>query len=353
MKPRIFIGSSTEGLAISYAIQENLQFDANVTVWTQGIFQLSSNALDDLIKALDDFDFAIMIFKPDDLLIIRNTQMNSVRDNVIFELGLFIGKLGKENVFFVTPIGETSLHIPTDLKGVNSGLYDNNRQDGNLKAALGPFCNQIREKIKNFIYENLNDLREESKESKKIAIEKPPYWEYLLAASLIEHRLISVNLSYEELDKNLFYIKSKRHDKQSYIDFFLSAIDDIKNLVQLFYVLVTQELVASFGPPGLPGKVLEIKEVADKFNRLCKNLIDWEYSAHQNLPPDELTEVREKMKGWSKILITEINKIPSETRRVVEAAKNPNRKPGETTINISIKPPENLEEIHAILDRIR
>ena len=101
MKPRIFIGSSAERLNISYAIQENLEYDAQTTVWTQGIFQLSSNALDDLINALKDFDFAIFIFHPDDVLKIRDQTYKTIRDNLIFELGLFMGRLGKDHVYCV------------------------------------------------------------------------------------------------------------------------------------------------------------------------------------------------------------------------------------------------------------
>ena len=67
MKPRIFIGSSIEALDVAYAIQENLIYDSNSTVWTQGIFKISNNSLDDLNNALNNFDFGIFVFKPDDI----------------------------------------------------------------------------------------------------------------------------------------------------------------------------------------------------------------------------------------------------------------------------------------------
>lgn len=148
MKPRIFIGSSTEQLDIAYSVQENLDFDAQTTVWTQGIFKLSINTLDSLIESLSNFEFAIFIFHPDDITQIRSEKVLTVRDNLIFELGLFIGKLGKENVFFLIPRTIEKLHLPTDLLGITPGTYDNTREDNNIQASLGSFCNQIRKEIK-------------------------------------------------------------------------------------------------------------------------------------------------------------------------------------------------------------
>ena len=67
----------------------------------------------------------------------RDTVSQVVRDNVIFEFGLFIGKLGPEPVFFVIPRGE-ELHLPSDLLGLTPLTFDPHRTDHNLRAALGP-----------------------------------------------------------------------------------------------------------------------------------------------------------------------------------------------------------------------
>ncbi|WP_068955897.1 TIR domain-containing protein [Pararhizobium polonicum] len=143
-QPRIFVGSSTEGLPVAFAIQENLDFEAEVTVWSQGVFLPSNVVLSRLIASLKDYDFAIFVFTPDDSLTMRGGQYSSVRDNVIFELGLFLGRLGGDRCFFVAPRHAEALHLPTDLLGIVPLSYNEKRQDGRLVAALGAACNQIR-----------------------------------------------------------------------------------------------------------------------------------------------------------------------------------------------------------------
>lgn len=147
MKPRAFIGSSVEGLNVAYAVQQNLLHDAEITVWDQGVFELSSTTIESLVKALSSNDFAIFVFSADDILKMRGKESSSVRDNVLFELGLFIGKLGRERVFFLMPDG-AELHLPSDLIGITPGKYEPKRADGSMQAATGPASHQIRLQIK-------------------------------------------------------------------------------------------------------------------------------------------------------------------------------------------------------------
>jgi len=163
MKPKIFIGSSVEGIHIAKAVQANLEHNAEVTIWDQGVFQLSGNTLADLFEVIHNSDFAIMIFSPDDELTMRKQTNQVVRDNVLFELGLFMGSLGKEKVFYLLPRG-VEMHIPTDLIGITPGTFEPNRSDGNLNAAVGTFCTQVMTQINKIgpekIYGEIYELME-------------------------------------------------------------------------------------------------------------------------------------------------------------------------------------------------
>lgn len=146
--PRVFIGSSTESLEEVYAIQENLEDDAEVTVWKQGIFELSRTSLESLLRAVVRSDFGIFVFSATDTLRLRQKKYVTARDNVVLELGMFIGQLGHQRTFFVVPKGTPDLRIPTDLAGITSGHYDAERKDKNLAAALGPFSHQVRKQLR-------------------------------------------------------------------------------------------------------------------------------------------------------------------------------------------------------------
>jgi Predicted nucleotide-binding protein containing TIR-like domain len=146
--PRIFIGSSREGLVIAEAIQISLQNFAECTVWNQGTFQLGSSTLDNLYNFTEQFDLALFVASPDDIIEIRDATSTGVRDNVIFEFGLFMGALGTKRVVLVRPETDHDLHLPSDLNGLTTASYDSHRSDGNWQAAVVSACFQIRHHIR-------------------------------------------------------------------------------------------------------------------------------------------------------------------------------------------------------------
>jgi tetratricopeptide (TPR) repeat protein len=142
-KPKVFVASSIEGLGIAYAVQQNLRYEAEVTVWDQGVFKLSATALESLGVVVSNSDFGIFVFSPDDIVTIRGEENATVRDNVIFELGLFVGRLTKSRCFVLVP-EKTELRIPTDLMGLIPATYEVGRSDESDQAACGPACHQVR-----------------------------------------------------------------------------------------------------------------------------------------------------------------------------------------------------------------
>jgi len=127
--PRIFIGSSREGLEIATAIQVSLKGTAECTVWHQGQFQLGKATLENLYSFLEEFDLALFVASPDDVTHMRDASSTTMRDNVLFELGLFMGGLGKERVVLITPDEHDDLRLPSDLSGMVTTFYETDRGD--------------------------------------------------------------------------------------------------------------------------------------------------------------------------------------------------------------------------------
>lgn len=138
--------SSVEALPIAQVIQNHFAHDSFiVTVWTNGVFRVSNYNIESLEKVLDDSDFAVAIAQPDDLTTVRGKEKHTPRDNVVFELGMFIGRLGRRRTFLLEPRGE-EVKLPTDLAGIQTLGYRYGHKN-DLPSLLAPTCNEIRNAI--------------------------------------------------------------------------------------------------------------------------------------------------------------------------------------------------------------
>lgn len=145
-KPTVFIASSSEANSVAEAVLIKLEQEMRVKIW-ENAFDLSSITITTLISKTKEADYAVFVFHPDDKTLIREKEYSSVRDNVVLELGMFIGALGLERCFILVPkSAETTFRLPTDLAGVTATFYDDPEQD--LTDAVTGSCAKIKQSIK-------------------------------------------------------------------------------------------------------------------------------------------------------------------------------------------------------------
>ncbi len=143
--PRVFFGSSIEGLPIAQTLRSLLQYDVAGEMWNEGtVFGLGDSTMEALERAVQTYDFGIFIFTADDELHSRGIVKSVARDNVLFEAGLFVGRLSRFRTFVVQPGGNT-IELPSDFRGITTASYVHDSP--NLTAALGPVAQRIREAI--------------------------------------------------------------------------------------------------------------------------------------------------------------------------------------------------------------
>lgn len=143
---RLFIISSAEALPIAREIQNAFEHDPfQVVIWTDGVFKIANYTLQNLENAVDQSDFAIAIAHADDVTAVRGSDWPTPRDNVIFELGLFMGRLGRARAILMEP-REERVKLPSDLAGVTTVPYAF-RTGADAAASIGPACNRLRDHI--------------------------------------------------------------------------------------------------------------------------------------------------------------------------------------------------------------
>lgn len=158
-KPNVFIGSSREAMNLANAIHSQISYFAQVTPWYSGVFEGNDYTMESLEKQLEKCDFGIFIFAPDDVALHRGKHIFITRDNTLFEMGLFWGRLRRQRVFAIIPqeVKERDdlikqervrdFHILTDLQGLTLLKYEA-RTDENYEAAVSVACHFINKMIR-------------------------------------------------------------------------------------------------------------------------------------------------------------------------------------------------------------
>ncbi len=156
---RVFIGSASEDLPIVEVVRASLKRVKNATIvpksWTEDDIRTPSGMfLDDLIREASENDLGIFVLGPSDMVDSRGILQPAPRDNVIFELGLFMSQLGRERIVVLAPTWRTKLKIFSDLVGFNAISYPLPKgkkvatiPKDELKMILSDACRKIKNRV--------------------------------------------------------------------------------------------------------------------------------------------------------------------------------------------------------------
>jgi hypothetical protein len=146
MKPparrcNIFIASSSEALPIAQAVKQYFDQEWDVDIWKENIFNPNWNYLETLLNRASYYDYCIAICAADDAARIREETVKVTRDNVVFEFGLFLGRIGPNRTFLIV---DEEVKLFSDWDGIEVAKY---RAGSDLVSAVRTACDSIPKEI--------------------------------------------------------------------------------------------------------------------------------------------------------------------------------------------------------------
>jgi predicted nucleotide-binding protein/hypoxanthine phosphoribosyltransferase len=131
-KPEIFLASSSESVEILHKIAELIKTcGGKPLLWTEA-FPVGEFQLESLLKTSRKVDGALVLACADDKLLRRGEPAWTPRDNIVFEMGLFVSALSPSRVALVSvKSGKAKPIFPTDLAGLTYLHYDVKKPEQN------------------------------------------------------------------------------------------------------------------------------------------------------------------------------------------------------------------------------
>lgn len=115
--PKILIGSSSEGLMFAEAIKAALEPQIEVQLWNDGFFTPGEYTVESLDERSRLFDGALIVGTSEDRVISRGVESEAIRDNLLFEFGMFVAIFGRRRaILALEGLGVTK--TPSDLFGL-------------------------------------------------------------------------------------------------------------------------------------------------------------------------------------------------------------------------------------------
>lgn len=145
--------------------------------------------------------------------------------------------------------------------------------------------------------------------------ETRPGWEFLFTAELVLTSIRKIKSKYQELP--IIAMGAKNHLSPEECSAFVDEkLDSLTNWVDYLKKMFDHDFNKAWGPPGIPGKKEDIRDVCQKFEIVLSSLLDWEESIWTSVPHPAWKPVFEKFRFSSLQIIEELEDFFARSERL-------------------------------------
>lgn len=145
LKPTVFLSSSVEGAGLARAVRSLLERDCRVLFWIDNMVELDAEKRESLVEAVEQADLAILFLAGDELEL-RKSNSRKLRDQVILELGIFMGLVGWDRTLLLC---REDRDVDLPFEGINVARYAAARGERGLHTAVESAYLSIRKAFEN------------------------------------------------------------------------------------------------------------------------------------------------------------------------------------------------------------
>jgi hypothetical protein len=210
-------------------------------------------------------------------------------------------------------IDNDPLRFPAEL------IFEWRRQHEKVVSSrVGHPGDRLREQIQT---EQLQLFESTSRLAQQIVLDRPPLWEFKLAAELLRTGLGPIYQRWQQLKEGMYVRKSTIIPDHELPSWFAARFNDISKFIQSMMPLV-KALNEAFGPPGQPGSDKDILATCNLIIATANNLLEWEEDVRFIHVADKYRDVLSTIQGVAGHQLDQLLRIPNELFKLL-SLENP------------------------------
>jgi hypothetical protein len=210
-------------------------------------------------------------------------------------------------------VDNDALRFPVEL------LFEWRRQhERAVTARLGKPGEQLREKVR---AEQMELFESASRLAQQIVLDRPPMWEFKLAAEILRTGLGTTYQGWQQLKQGMYIRKSTIIPDRDLPTWFSAKFSDLSSFIQAMMPLL-KALNQSFGEQGQAGSDKEILSTCTLIVATANNLLEWEEDVRFVHVSEKYRDVLATMRGVAGQQLDQLLRIPGELSKIV-SMENP------------------------------